>query len=89
MNKDKISVSEAKAKFFKVTERAGQGKEIIILKKGSPQTVIMSYEKYKSYKEAAKNKNLELADRIKQHRNQQKLQSDSAPLIEKLRQGRF
>lgn len=89
MNRQSITVSDAKAKFFEITERAAKGNDVVISKKGEPQIVLMSYEKYTEIQQSLKQRHRELLEKIADHRAAQKLQADSVPLIHELRQGRF
>lgn len=89
MNRQSFTASDAKAKFFEISEKAAKGIDVIISKKGEPQTVLISYEKYNEIKQSLKKRHLELLEQIREHREKQKPQSDSVPLIQELRQGRF
>lgn len=89
MEKNVVTASEAKANFFEVSEKAAKGEEVVISKKGIPQTVMISYARYRRYRETEKKKKLQVLDQIAKHRRSQKVQADSVELISELRQGRY
>lgn len=82
-----VTVSEAKAKFFDLSEKAAQGNDVIISKRGRPQSVIIGYQKYEGYKKTKIAEQLELIKQIRKHRSKQKLQPDCVEIIRELRQG--